>query len=501
MPSDEFRVYKMVFDMIRYSVGLFLFVGVMMGCGRAMENEGGNEAVLPNIVLILADDMGFGDPGVYNRDSKIPTPHIDRLAAEGLRMTDAHSPSAVCTPTRYGLLTGRYAWRTRLKEGVLWGYSPDLIDSARVTLASMLKSKGYRTGGVGKWHLGLGTADSTDYAADLTPGPADHGFDYYFGIPASLDMQPYVYFENEKVVEAPTAHDEGSVHRRQQGGGFWRAGPIAPSFKHIDVLPELTQKAVDFIEQSTASPDPFFLYLPFSAPHTPWVPTARFKDASSAGYYGDFAVQVDWAVGQVLQKLDTLGITDNTLVVFTSDNGAHWYPADIETFGHSANGQWRGQKADIWEGGHRVPFVVRWPAHIQAGSESAETMTHTDFMATFADLVDVSLPDDAGEDSYNMLPVWMGEKSDQSIRPATIHHSLRGMFAIRKGDWKYIEGLGSGGFTQPAHIDPTPDGPAGQLYNLKDDPAEADNLYLERPDVVNELQKMLDEVRDSGRSR
>ncbi|MFK7847349.1 MAG: arylsulfatase [Rhodothermales bacterium] len=455
----------------------------------------------PNIILILADDMGFGDPGSYNPASKVPTPNIDRIAEEGIRLTDAHSPSAVCTPTRYGVLTGRYAWRTQLKKGVLWGYSPNLIDTARVTVASMLQEKGYQTGGVGKWHLGLGEADTTDYFVDLTPGPVDHGFDYYYGIPASLDMQPYVYFENEQVVETPTEEVAFSAHRRQEGGGFWRAGPVAPSFKHINVLPDITQKAVDFIESEAADPDPFFLYIPLSAPHTPWLPTAPFKDASGAGYYGDFATQVDWSVGEVLKALDRLSITENTLIVFTSDNGAHWYPKDIETFGHQANGHLRGQKADIWEGGHRVPFVVRWPAEIAAGITSDETTTHTDFLATFAELVGFSLPADAGEDSFSMLSVWKGETPETPIRNSTIHHSLDGMFAIRQGSWKLIEGRGSGGFTQPARIDPAAGEPVGQLYNLEDDPSESNNVYLEHPEVVADLLKLLEENRSAGRSR
>ena len=450
----------------------------------------------PNIVLILADDMGYGDPGSYNPDSKIPTPHIDRIAHEGIRLTDAHSPSAVCTPTRYGLLTGRYAWRTRLKSGVLWGYSTNLIDTSRVTVASLLQEAGYYTGGVGKWHLGLGVGDSTDYSAALSPGPLEHGFDYYYGIPASLDMQPYVYFENDHVVEAPTDEVAFSAHRRQEGGGFWRAGPIAPGFEHVDVLPDLSEKAVAFIESRAEQRDtPFFLYYPLSAPHTPWLPTDEFRGKSGAGYYGDFAVQVDWAVGQVLDALDRTALDQETLVIFTSDNGAHWYPDDIDTFGHSANGHLRGQKADIWEGGHRVPFVARWPGHIPAGAVSDETTTHTDLLATLVSAAGGKKPTRGGEDSYDMLQVLKGNAPADPIRAFTIHHSLDGMFAIRAGDWKLIEGLGSGGFTRPQRIEAESDGPLGQLYNLREDPSERTNMYLERPDVVDRLQALLDQQR------
>ena len=476
--------------MTRTLPALFILFLLAFSCAQPTPER------LPNIVLILADDMGYGDPGCYNPDSKVPTPNIDRIAREGMRLTDAHSPSAVCTPTRYGLLTGRYAWRTQLKSGVLWGYSSNLIDTSRTTIPSLLKTRGYTTGGVGKWHLGLGEGDSTDYNQPLKPGPLDHGFDYYYGIPASLDMQPYVYFENDRVVQEPTESVDASAHRRQEGGGFWRAGPIAPDFEHIDVLPVITEKAVDFIDQHAQSPEnPFFLYFPLTAPHTPWLPEDEFRGKSGAGYYGDFAVQVDWVVGQVLDALDRNGAADETLIVFTSDNGAHWYPADIERFEHSANGGLRGQKADIWEGGHRVPFVVRWPGRIAAGSLSDETTTHTDLLATFAAVAGAEAPPSGGGDGYNMLPVWLGEELDHPVRPQTIHHSLRGMFSIREGDWKLIEGLGSGGFTQPAIIEPEAEGPAGQLYNLRDDPSEENNLYLERPEVVERLQRLLDEQR------
>ncbi len=470
---------------------------LLAGCNPSASEQAGP----PNIVLILADDMGYGDPGAYNPDSRIPTPGIDRLAREGMRFTDAHSPSAVCTPTRYGVLTGRYAWRTSLKSGVLWGYSANLIDTARVTVASLLQAEGYTTGGVGKWHLGLGTGDSTNYFADLHPNPSDHGFDYYYGIPASLDMQPYVYFENEKVIETPTAEVEASAHRRQEGGGFWRGGPVAPSFEHVDVLPEITDKSVAFIEAQAASEDPFFLYVPLSAPHTPWLPTAPFKDISGAGYYGDFAAQVDASVVEILDALDAQGLADNTIVVYTSDNGAHWYPDDIETFGHRANLMLRGQKADIWEGGHRVPFVVRWPGVVDADAVSDVLTTHTDLLATFAAVVGTTVPDGAGEDSFNMLPAWFGQASAAPIRSSAIHHSLDGMFAIRKGPWKLIEGRGSGGFTQPRRITPESGEPAGQLYNLETDPAEATNLYLEEPAVVADLQALLDQARQDGQTR
>ena len=327
-------------------------------------------ATFPNIVLILADDMGVGDPGCYNPQSKIPTPNIDRLAREGLRMTDMHSPSAVCTPTRYGLLTGRYCWRTRLKESVLFGYGTALIAPDRATLASLLQRHGYRTAVFGKWHLGLGEGEKTDYSKPLAPGPLTVGFDRFYGIPASLDMAPYVYVDDTRVVEAATENIESTNYIRFGGKGYIVGGKIAPSFRHIDVLPVTTDKTVEFIDQQSAE-KPFFVYVPFSAPHTPWVPTERYAGKSQAGPYGDFTVMVDDCVGQILEALERKGFKENTLVIFTSDNGSHWLPQDIKQYEHRGNLAYRGQKADIHEGGHRVPFVVRWPGQIEAGVTSA----------------------------------------------------------------------------------------------------------------------------------
>ncbi len=461
------------------------------------------EKKLPNIIFLMADDLGIGDLGCYNKDSKIPTPNMNRLAKEGMKFTDSHTPSSVCSPTRYGVLTGRYCWRTdALKKGVLWGYSPLLIEPGRMTLASLLRQAGYHTACIGKWHLGLGNARKTDYTKPLTPGPNSVGFDYFFGIPASLDMEPYVFVENERPVELPTETIKGSKHRRQKGGGFWRGGPIAPSFRHIDVLPKITKKAVDYIDERAKNKQPFFLYFPLSAPHTPWLPTKEFRGKSKAGYYGDFVVQVDDTVGQILEALDRNNLTENTLIIVTSDNGSHWLPADIEFFQHLANWIFRGQKADIWEGGHHVPFLARWPGHIEPGSTSSETICHTDMMATFAAIVGRDLPKNAGEDSYNLLPVLLGKKrEDGPIREATVHHSANGTFAIRQGDWVLIEGLGSGGFTPPRTIKPKPGGPRGQLYNLAKDIRQQNNVYLENPQIVERLHALLERYKKQGYSR
>ncbi|MBT5187007.1 MAG: arylsulfatase [Kordiimonadaceae bacterium] len=460
-------------------------------------------AELPNIVLIMADDMGSGDIEAYNQASKVPTPHLNELANEGMRFTDAHSPSAVCSPTRYGLLTGRYAWRTSLKKGVLNGYSSALIDKDRSTLGSLMKEEGYATAVIGKWHLGLGTAEETNYSAPLDHSPIDLGFDYFYGIPASLDMAPYLYVKNDRPDVALSDKTTPLSHLRRDGGdGFWRAGLVADGFKHEEVLDRLTVKAVEYIEEQSAEESkPFFLYLPLSAPHTPWMPREDFMGKSGAGYYGDFAAQVDWTVGQVLNTLEKTGITDNTLVIFTSDNGAHWNLEDIEKYGHLANRPWRGQKADIHEGGHRVPFIVKWPGKVIENSQSDHLLTLTDMMATLAALNGRELKENEGEDSYNILPAILSEEFEVPVRADAIHHSLDGMFAIRKGKWKLIEQLGSGGFTQPAFIDAEVGEAKGQLYDLETDPAETTNVYLENPAVVEELTTLLNEDRDSGRSR
>ncbi len=370
---------------------------------------------LPHIIFIMADDLGYGDPGCYNPDSRIPTPNLDRLATEGVRFTDAHTPSAVCTPTRYGVLTGRYCWRTRLQKGVLYGESPALIEPGRMTVASLLKQHGYATACIGKWHLGLGNVKPTDYGKPLRPGPVTVGFDTFFGIPASLDMAPYLYIQDDR----PTAAATLEVETKREGRGlFWRPGPIAPGFKHIDVLPKITEQAVAFIQKQTqkAPEQPLFLYFPLTAPHTPWVPTQPFKGKSQAGDYGDFVTHVDSVVGEVMHALDKQGFAENTLIIVTSDNGSHWPVDDIRRWKHAANLHYRGQKADIWEGGHRVPFVARWPGHIPPGTVSDQTVCLTDLLATAAAIVDTKLPADAGEDSVNILPALLGEPLNKQLQ-------------------------------------------------------------------------------------
>jgi arylsulfatase A-like enzyme len=486
--------------------GLALAVFLLLCAYPYALSQSGSTARYPNIVLILADDMGYGDLRSYNPQSMIFTPNMDRLAAEGMRFTDAHSPSSVCTPTRYGLLTGRYAWRGDLKRGVLDGYSPPLIEPERLTIPLLLKGYGYTSAVIGKWHLGLGRGQKTDYSKPLKPSPKSlnftfqFGFDYFFGIPASLDMPPYTFIENGNVLETPTAQIAASEMRRKGGEGYWRAGAIAPGFKHEDVLPRITEKAISFIQKQSAK-KPFFLYFPLTAPHTPWMPTAEFRGKSGAGYYGDFVAQVDATVGRVMRALSEAKLADNTLIILTSDNGAHWLPEDIAKWGHRANADWRGQKADIWEGGHRVPFIARWPGRIKPGTISDEMICLTDVMATISAIVGARIPDYAGEDSFNLLPVLLGRKLLKPVREAIVHHSVDGTFAIRHGDRKLVMALGSRGFSEPKDIQPQTEEAQGQLYNLRIDSEEKNNLWLQEPEIVERLTALLKKYQSEGRSR
>jgi arylsulfatase A len=453
----------------------------------------------PNIIFIMADDLGFGDLGCYGA-TKIPTPHIDRLASAGIRFTDAHAPGAVCIPSRYGLLTGRYPFRQNGHPN-----KGPLIEKDRLTIASLLKQQGYTTAMVGKWHLGFEGGINFDYNNPLRGGPVDHGFDYFYGQHASLDIPPYFYIENDRVVQPPTLNIEANNSKGWSPiqGAFWRKGDIAPGYEIEEVLPRYTEKSMEWLEQQVtqSSTRPFFLYVAFTAPHTPWMPLEAFQGKSEVDLYGDFVVQVDFSVGQILQTLDKIKQTDNTLVIFTSDNGPVWYPEDIERFGHSCTAIYRGMKGDAFEGGHRMPFIARWPGKIEPGGKSDEIICFTDMLATFAAINGVKLPQNAGEDSYNILPALLGRKNSQPIREATLLESSQGYLVIRQGDWKLIPGLGSGGFTKPAKIETEPGKPEGQLYNLKDDPSEKVNLWGEQPEIVEQLMKLMESYKLQGYSR
>ncbi len=455
-----------------------------------------------NIVYILADDLGYGDVRCLNADSKIPTPNMDRLAREGMVFTDAHSPSAVCTPTRYGILTGRYPWRSRLKKSVLYGYSKHLIEPDRLTAASLLKQHGYHTSCIGKWHLGMDWAlkdadaepgpETIDFTKRLDNAPVSAGFDYFFGISASLDMPPYIYIENNRCIGVPTTEK-----------AFHRPGPAHADFEAVDVLSTITRQAVKYIDRRAAGTQPFFLYFPLTAPHTPIVPEEQFKGMSGVGDYGDFVCQVDWTVGQVLLALDRHGLADNTLVIFTSDNGCSpqaGFPK-LAKLGHHPSYHFRGHKADIFEGGHRIPFIARWPGKVRPGSTSDETICLGDLVATVADIVGAALPDNAGEDSYSIVPALTGKDYDGPIREATVHASINGSLSIRQGHWKLELCPGSGGWSHPKPGQTKRLGlPPVQLYNLSQDIGEKKNVQDQHPEVVQRLTGLLEQYVRQGRS-
>ena len=474
----------------------------------------------PNIVYILADDLGYGDLGCYNKSSKIPTPRLDRLAGEGMLFTDAHSPSSVCTPTRYALLTGRYAWRTRLQRNVLGPWDKPLIAADRLTVSKLLQQHGYATACVGKWHLGQNYAttdgkpviggaknalSNVDFTQPIGDGPIARGFDHYFGTIVP-NYPPYCFIENDRTVGIPSVP--------MASANFNIPGPTIPGWKLENILPQLTNHAVGWIEKQTQTRKPFFLYFALTSPHYPVVPAPEFVGKTTVGAYGDFVHQTDWSIGQLLDALERAGIADNTLVIFTSDNGSEITGEvkpgaydRVQQFGHRSSGELRGAKRDAWEGGHRVPFVARWPGKIKAGAVSDETMCHVDFMATVAEIVQHKLPDSAAEDSVSILQVLLGEQLKGPIREATVHHSARGKFAIRQGDWVLIDapsGDDNGANGEPpwlksersysTHTHPV------ELFNVREDLSQRNNLYADQPEIVSKLKALLIKYMEDGRS-
>lgn len=442
-------------------------------------------AAPPNIVYILADDLGYGDVQVLNpKRGKIATPQLDRLAGQGMTFTDAHSGSSVCTPTRYGLLTGRYAWRTRLQSSVLSDYAEPLIAADRLTVPAFLKQRGYHTACIGKWHLGYtveggeraakkkkGVGEGAPLGAVTHDGPMTRGFDHFFGFHHARMMKSV--FEGDRVTQM-----------------------IEP----VDMLPLLAAKSAEYIRERAKTGQPFFLYLPLNSPHTPIVPSKAWQGKSGLGDYADFVMETDWAVGEVLAALDAAGIAEKTLVIFTSDNGCS--PAagtpKLEKQGHYASGPHRGYKADIWDGGHRVPFFVRWPGKVKAGSQSTQPVCHVDLMATCAELLGVKLPASAGEDSVSLLPALSGAAETTRV---IVHHSINGRFAVREGRWKLCLCPGSGGWGKPGDAEAAKAGlPQTQLYDLSTDSAETKNLSGQHPEVVAKLTQQLQTIIDEGRS-
>ncbi len=456
-----------------------------------------HSAAHPNILIILVDDLGYGDLRSYNPDSKIPTPHLDQLASEGMRFTDAHSAGSLCHPSRYGLITGQLPFRidySRWPEHAL--ISPD-----RLTLAGLLKKAGYATAMVGKWHLGF---EENGYENPLPGGPVDVGFDSFFGLRASTDIPPYFYINGDRALVPPVNtiasnfSDDGWTKIQ---GAFWREGGIAPNLQLENVLPRFTDEAVGVIrDHARAQTDqPLFLYLAYPAPHTPWLPSPEFAGTSN-NLYGDFTAMVDHMIGRVLTALDEAGIAEETLVIFSSDNGPVWYDKDTERYGHNSTGGFRGMKGDAYEGGHRMPFIVRWPGKVPAKATSDRLICFTDVMATFAELTDFPLPVGQGPDSASFFrTLTSNETSDTPPRPPLVLESARGHFSIRSGPWKYINGLGSGGFSDGFSNDyqpvaPLPGDPTAQLYHLENDPGETTNVILDHPELARDLAEQLQQI-------
>ncbi|TLX76426.1 arylsulfatase [Labilibacter sediminis] len=507
--SWEFHATNENFKRMKRNLLLVLIFGVLAVSAIAQEK-------LPNIVYIMVDDMGIGDVSVYNPDSKIKTPNIDQLAKQGLLFTDAHTAAAVCTPTRYGLITGRYCWRSPLKERVISGYDPCLIPKERETVATLLKRNGYSTALVGKWHLGLNwtckqgeyikgikndlgeTEDKIDFSNPIQHGPTHVGFDYYFGIAASWDMPPYIFIENDKLVEKPGEKIGGWVGFVTEGKSLkdvtnndsvpkqaWRKG-YSGSLKPDEAIQVITDKTVEYI-QNVSTEKPFFLLVTYAAPHTPVVPGKEFRGKSACGLYGDFCQELDQGIGAIVQSLKELKLSENTMIVFTADNGASLKaipPGAQKKYDHSPSYNLSGFKARLTEGGHRVPYIVSWPGHTPQGLESDELICLNDLYATCAALVDEKVKDNAAEDSYNILPILKGEKMMSNAERIVIHSDAGGYFGIRYKNWK---------LSFPRNKRPV-------LNDLATDITEENNLYEEHPEMVQKLTAMLTDAIMQGRT-
>jgi arylsulfatase A len=473
----------------------------------------------PNIVILYADDMGYGDLGIQNPDSKIPTPHLDRLAEQGMRFTDAHSSSGVCTPSRYALLHGRYHWRKF--HGIVSSFDQPILDKERTTLAELLKSKGYKTACIGKWHLGwdwnaikkpsvaatAGNAkdgfapDAFDWSKPIPGGPLSHGFDYYFGDDVP-NFPPYAWFENDRIITEPTV-PLSTPKSTAEGSWEARPGPAVKDWDFWAVMPTLTQKAEEWISRQTKK-EPFFLYFPFTSPHAPIIPTPEFIGKSQANGYGDFMVQTDNTVGRILVALEKHGFASNTLVIFSADNGPEQYAYDrVKAYQHRSMGPLRGLKRDLWEGGHRVPFIIRWPGVVRAGKVNDGLISQIDLYASIASFIGAEIPVGSAEDSYNQIGLFTGETA--SARDTLVHNTAANGYALRHGDWVLIAAKSGAVSKVPEWFDaqngylPNPN--PGELYNLKVDLSQKNNIFASNPGKVKELSTMLEKVRSKGQVR
>ena len=477
------------------------------------------EHAKPNVLIILADDLGYGDLQCYNpARGKIPTPHIDKLAAQGMRFTDAHTSSGVCSPSRYALLTGRYHWRSSLQSGIVAYLGKPLIAPGRLTIASLLKQHGYRTGIVGKWHLGwdwnipperkplfsgrkgANGADATDehrtawnavYSKSIGGGPVTRGFDEYFGTDVP-NWPPFCFIEDDKTVGIPSEFLPASKFENNQAS---QPGPALTGWKLEEILPAITGRACAFIERSSKQPEPFFLYLPLTAPHTPIAVSEEWRGRSGLNAYADFVMETDAMVGRVLDTLEKCGAAQKTLVLFSSDNGCAQYAGapELEAKGHYPSGPLRGYKSEAWEGGHRVPFLVRWPGFVNSGTRCDALVQQTDVIMTIAEALGTKLPENAAEDSMSLMPLLKG--GTVPIREYGISHASSGLPSLRKGNWKIIFGQGGGGFSPTGSKTP-----GGQLYDLSTDLGETKNLWTEKPKLVAQLTATMEQLVNDGRS-
>ncbi|MFV0255773.1 MAG: sulfatase family protein [Erysipelotrichaceae bacterium] len=461
----------------------------------------------PNIIYILADDMGYGDVSHLNKDCAFTTPNLDKLCTSGICFEDAHSSSAVCTPSRYSILTGRYNWRSKLKSSVLGGYSTALIEEDRLTIGNLLQENGYKTAAIGKWHLGMnfareekfkeylefGAPGNIAYDKKIDKSPITNGFDYFFGISGSLDMPPYVYIENDRFTMMPNRITKNN------GKSFWREGPTAPNFVHEEVLDKLTEKVLSKIEEYKE--EPFFIYFPLPAPHTPILPSNKFKGKSNTNEYGDFVLHCDDVVGRVMKKLESEGLTESTIVVFTADNGCS-PQADYEElskYGHNPSFIFRGHKSDIYEGGHRIPLLIKWPQFIKSNQRCKEMVCLSDLYATIADYLNENVPDNVAEDSVSNLSLWKDAESG-AVRKFIVHQSIDGHLAIRQGHFKLEMCKGSGGWSEPAPGQEQENAPEFQLYDLKNDIGESNNIINSYPETFKEMKNTLTNIIKEGRS-
>jgi len=489
-------------------------------CETAALTRANDHPASPNVVIIYADDMGYGDLAIQNPSSKIPTPNLDRLASKGMRFTDAHSSSGICTPSRYALLTGRFHWRKF--HDIVNSFDPPVLDAAELTLPEMLKTKGYRTACIGKWHLGWNweaikrpgiqgpdpksgyPPNAFDWSKPIPGGPLDHGFDYYFGDDVP-NFPPYAWIENDRLLEHPTVP---LTLTPETAEGAWEArpGPMCQGWDFYKVVPKLTARTVEWIGQQRAGSKsaPFFLYVPLNSPHAPIVPAPEFRGRSQAGGYGDYMVQTDDNVGRILRALDDSGFAENTLVIFTSDNGPERYAYErVRRFEHRSAGPLRGLKRDLWEGGHRVPFIVRWPGHVKPGSVNAGLVSQVDVMATLAALVTVTLNEGEAPDSYNLLPTLTTGAA--SPRESIVHNTKANSYALRHKQWLLVA-TRTGGVSQvPPWFDRengyAADDLPGELFDLSQDLGQHHNLFGEQPDKVAELESLLSQIREKGQVR